>query len=97
MMVKAKGNYDEVRERLKFVIEENSKNNETYKAYEDKISSMQFMVQSMKFKLTQKENEINTLKEDMKALENYKADKAKYEKKIMDCTNTITALKDELE
>ncbi len=36
-MVKAKGNYDEVRERLKFVIEENSKNNENNKAYEDKI------------------------------------------------------------
>lgn len=96
-MVKAKGNYDEVRERLKFLIEENSKNSEVNKLNEDKLSTLQFTVQSLKFKMNQKDTEINTLREDIKSLENFKCEKIKIEKRLIDYSNTITALKEELE
>lgn len=96
-MIKIKGNYDEARERLRFIIEENNKNTEINKALEEKINSIQFTTQSLKFKMSQKDIEINNLKDELKNLDNFKLEKSKFEKKLSDCTNTINTLKEEIE
>ena len=96
-MIKIKGNYDEAKERLKFVIEENTKITKLNKNLEEKISSYEFNSQSLKFKMSQKDIEINNLKEEIKNLENFKLEKAKFEKKLVDYSNITNSLKDEIE
>ena len=97
MMLKIKANYDEAKERLKFVIEENNKLIEANKIVEEKNNNFKFAERSLKYNFSQKEIEINELKEAMLDLENFKIEKIKIEKKVSDYSATITNLKEELE
>ena len=47
--------------------------------------------------MSQKDIEINNLKDELKNLDNFKLEKSKFEKKLSDCTNTINTLKEEIE
>ena len=92
-----KNQLDDMKDKMKFYQEENMKIMEQKKSLEEKQNYNKFASQSFKSLVKEKENEVLTLREEMKFYETYKQEKPKMEKKLADLLKINSSLKDDNE
>jgi len=96
-MNKLKIQLDESRENIKEYQDEAISKNAKIKSLEDKISNNRHIINSNKNTLKERDNEIKTLKDEILSMSNYKEEKAKHEKYIIDLQNQVVTLKEDYE
>ena len=97
LTMKLKIQFDDLRDKLKHLQEENLKMLEQKRIIEDKQSSTKFASQSIKSSNREKDNEIYNLKEEMKNLELFKQEKPKIDKKTNDLQKQLATSKEDQE
>lgn len=88
---------DDAREKIKHYQEDNIKIFELKKALDEKNFSRKIASQTIKSAMKEKDNELTSLKEEIKNFEIFSQEKPKLEKKIQELHKQIGSLKDDQE
>lgn len=92
-----KNQYDETKDRLQYLQDQNIKLSEIKKNLEDKNSSNKFKNNSIQSQMREKDNTIISLRDELKSYEEFKGEKEKLERHVGDLQRNVKILKDDLD
>ena len=97
MMTKVKMQLDEFKEKNRLMQEENIRNTEKVKIYEQQLVSYKIAQNNLKIQVKSKENEYDRNKDQLILCETLKQEKLKNDSKLEEMSKQVKFLKGELE
>ena len=82
MNIKSKNQNEDFREKIQAYQESHLKQNDQIKILEEKFSNSRYQISAMKNQIKEREIEINSLKEELRAVDKFVQEKDKTEKLI---------------